>query len=1166
MEDETVATFTVVDAENGAEDDGLLPDELERKARMEKNREKMKQLGIEDLVEQISGFVQPVKKEEKKRRKEKKQPKRPTRRSARIANLTKKVNYATYLDDDAFDPEEKAEVASVSSEDGSHGYDSSIDDGRDDDEMYDVNDVEENDDVDKMSDDDADEMDVQGHCTENNGGELKKQSVFEFLKERDVVDATGHVKEEGSKSFLEYTELCAAAIETCDWRNLFKDVSDAEENNDATKAEGEENPWVKWKRLVKGVKNAYSQELSETDLAALDVALESITKEHLKKILDELIKPNAERFERACGALVEEINKKIESEISAKSAKGGGEDADDVSMLSAVKVLEETLGVLILLPAKNNDACKKHNDERRDLVNCVCKIKHEEPPEKERSKMSNAYREVFGLKEEEGEKFEIQLSLKPVVVHVTNISSKARSGSHDTFVLGEDALKTIEDELSAGKMVIIDGDVLLATYPVGDEKSMVGKSWSLLRGRDCAKEKTLIQRIICEASRYSKYWKNLRPLLSTIARHKTKIVCDVLKKKINSSTEQFLFCSVHIDATSYIAPGGKLGEKLIQNYAKEDIARNTKNIVDTLLAAQAGFTIHVHSKWLFRDYLSNGPFRVKLAGDSIPVASVDASKSEIEGDEEEVLRAFLDTGSQMCVRGELSITDDSDDKRKISIYVSAHMSHWFHNGGYPLIVQKVSVALGGTSEKDDALKEFARAGAACSPSFILERLPKRFAEEVKSFTRANDEKPGTFNADLLGSKAFVDSLFNVFTNPEGFPKTAQAVRNAFGVKELGEDLSSLKSCLRDMIACVEESTKRDGLLEELAKLEAISPTEIARILQAQIRHKSICEDVMSDLTVFKIAHAAISATCRSLFEKAGKVGNTTDSSENDFFALYWAVRWFDKNYDEQGRCVRFRDPMITASNNNNNNDNDDDNKNVSKKKKKKTSGKFVGLIVDIASFVQQQQRKNPHPQRAVNARTVLKVVKSTRGEEEEEEEEEEEQPPVLCLKIPDKDEDVFESEQKETRKEKMYTTKKGKRKRGHECDVCEKVFDRPSNLTRHMRADTNEKPYECDVCEKRFSDSSGLKNHMRIHTNEKPYECDVCEKAFRESGTLQIHMRTHTSERPYECDVCEKRFSRSDVLKSHMRIHTKEKPYECHVCGKRYRQANGLKYHMRTQH
>jgi len=48
--------------------------------------------------------------------------------------------------------------------------------------------------------------------------------------------------------------------------------------------------------------------------------------------------------------------------------------------------------------------------------------------------------------------------------------------------------------------------------------------------------------------------------------------------------------------------------------------------------------------------------------------------------------------------------------------------------------------------------------------------------------------------------------------------------------------------------------------------------------------------------------------------------------------------------------------------------------------------------------------------------------------------------PVLCLKIPDEDEVVFdEIEQKEIRKE-TTTTKRGKRKRGHECDVCEKVF------------------------------------------------------------------------------------------------------------------------------
>ncbi|KAM3614930.1 uncharacterized protein V6R79_020939 [Siganus canaliculatus] len=105
------------------------------------------------------------------------------------------------------------------------------------------------------------------------------------------------------------------------------------------------------------------------------------------------------------------------------------------------------------------------------------------------------------------------------------------------------------------------------------------------------------------------------------------------------------------------------------------------------------------------------------------------------------------------------------------------------------------------------------------------------------------------------------------------------------------------------------------------------------------------------------------------------------------------------------------------------------------------------------------------------------------------------------------------------------------------CNFCPKSFKKPSDLVRHIRIHTGEKPYKCDECGKSFTVKSTLDCHVKTHTGQKLFSCHMCNTSFSTKGSLKVHMRLHTGSKPFKCPFCELRFRTSGHRKTHIQCH-----------------------------
>lgn len=70
-----------------------------------------------------------------------------------------------------------------------------------------------------------------------------------------------------------------------------------------------------------------------------------------------------------------------------------------------------------------------------------------------------------------------------------------------------------------------------------------------------------------------------------------------------------------------------------------------------------------------------------------------------------------------------------------------------------------------------------------------------------------------------------------------------------------------------------------------------------------------------------------------------------------------------------------------------------------------------------------------------------------------------------------------------------------------------------------------------------ISDRRDLSQHKLIHSGERKYICKVCNKAFNRMSNLRVHERIHSGLKPYSCYICHKGFIQKHVLTTHLKTH-----------------------------
>ena len=149
-----------------------------------------------------------------------------------------------------------------------------------------------------------------------------------------------------------------------------------------------------------------------------------------------------------------------------------------------------------------------------------------------------------------------------------------------------------------------------------------------------------------------------------------------------------------------------------------------------------------------------------------------------------------------------------------------------------------------------------------------------------------------------------------------------------------------------------------------------------------------------------------------------------------------------------------------------------------------------------------------------------------------------------------------------------------------ECKICHRKFAEKVTLLKHQATHSKQiknsfylnnkkksKVLQCDVCLKSFSYSSELEKHYRSHTGEKPFACQICGRKFATYPNLVRHQTIHSDVRNFKCSFCpeDKFFKSKSQLSRHMILHSEPK-FSCNYCDYKTHYKANLVRHLGTHY